>query len=262
MGIASIVQFISAKLGFSLKRGVALPDERYFLRPTLEMVLTAYLGANPSARFIQIGASDGKETDIARTWVDAYGLKGILVEPLPEAFSRLVENYGGREGLLFENAAISPGGTPLPFFRLYPDYAKRAKGPIKERPLPDRLSSFDREHILRHVEYNGDWKDIIEEIQIPCLSLAQLVEKHAYSGVEILFVDAEGYDYPILMENDWDKVRPEVILFEHVHIDRKDRERLTKRLIEAGYLWVPVGINTIAVRKDVTLGGEMEEFPT
>lgn len=262
MGIASIVQFISAKLGFSVKRGVALQDERYFLWPTLEMVIGTFLEKRNAATFVQIGAYDGVDSDILHSWLERYPLSGVLVEPVPETFEKLLAQCGHRSGLKFENVAISPRGDSQPFYRLYPDYLERARHPVKSRPEPGQLSSFDPQHILKHVPYNGDWHDIIETLEIPCLSLSDLLAKHEIEALDLLLVDAEGADFPILMEHDWESCKPSIVIFEHIHIPRRDREELIGKLIKEGYRWAPSGLNTIAVHESVDLKSGPGDFPT
>ena len=57
--------------------------------------------------FIQIGAHDGKTNDYIYPVARELGWRGILVEPIPYLFERLVENYQGSQGLIFENVALA-----------------------------------------------------------------------------------------------------------------------------------------------------------
>src|SRR5262245_39816525 len=56
---------------------------------------------------VNIGAMDGVTFDGTRGYINAYGWKGLFVEPIPELFERLVKSFEGVAGVLFERAAIS-----------------------------------------------------------------------------------------------------------------------------------------------------------
>src|ERR1043165_8619029 len=56
--------------------------------------------------FIQVGAHDGLHYDPIRPWVEKFHWSGVLAEPQPIIFKRLVENYKNEPQLKFENVAI------------------------------------------------------------------------------------------------------------------------------------------------------------
>src|SRR5687768_9883737 len=61
-------------------------------------------------KFVQIGSNDGLGSDPLRQFIIRDHWKGILVEPLPDTFRKLLKNYEGYEHkaeLYFENVAIS-----------------------------------------------------------------------------------------------------------------------------------------------------------
>jgi hypothetical protein len=68
-------------------------------------------------RFIQIGASDGLRWDPFRRFIIGGNWQGLLVEPLPDVFALLKQNYAHRvtQGLKFLNAAVSDTDTNLSF---------------------------------------------------------------------------------------------------------------------------------------------------
>jgi hypothetical protein len=61
--------------------------------------------------FIQIGAYDGRKGDPIYELVRVNRCSGILVEPQPDIFERLKQNYAGFSGLAFEQAAIVEEGN-------------------------------------------------------------------------------------------------------------------------------------------------------
>jgi hypothetical protein len=65
--------------------------------------------------------------------------------------------------------------------------------------------------------YNNfeDFK-MIEEISVPTMTLKEVYKMHESKllNLDILSVDVEGLDLVVLKSNDWDLLRPKVIVFE------------------------------------------------
>ena len=78
-------------------------------------IVDAYAERNADFFFIQVGANDGVRNDPIGPKVKKYGWHGVLIEPQPDLFEKLKENYRGYGGLHFENAAVSsvPGIVSL-----------------------------------------------------------------------------------------------------------------------------------------------------
>jgi len=57
---------------------------------------------------------------------------------------------------------------------------------------------------------------IINTIQIPVVTLKQILDEHLPLGTKIDFmtIDAEGFDHEVISSNDWGRYRPRVILIE------------------------------------------------
>src|SRR5271166_6111911 len=72
----------------------------------LELLLTKVSAERAGFYFIQVGANDGLKDDPLRRFVSKYHWRGILVEPQPQVFERLVKNYEAEKQLVFENVAI------------------------------------------------------------------------------------------------------------------------------------------------------------
>lgn len=57
---------------------------------------------------------------------------------------------------------------------------------------------------------------LVETLQIPVVTLKQILDEHLPSGTQIDFmtIDAEGFDHEVIVSNDWSRYRPRVILIE------------------------------------------------
>jgi hypothetical protein len=82
------------------------PVERPYI-DALDFILKDRIKENPDFFFLQIGANDGHTDDPIVGLVKKYHLRGLLVEPQPATFKRLVKNYQGEDQLMFENALIT-----------------------------------------------------------------------------------------------------------------------------------------------------------
>ena len=62
-----------------------------------------YIGKNyPNASVIQIGAMDGINFDDTRGFLDMYKWDSLLIEPIPDIFNELKENFKDRTNYIFE----------------------------------------------------------------------------------------------------------------------------------------------------------------
>ena len=186
--------------------------------------------------FVQIGAHEGNTfSDPVFHLARRHGWNGVLVEPVPYVFEKLVANYAGHPGTLrFENAAISSQAGQRDFYCVderHPQFERLSR-------FHTQLGSFHEDHL----QSIGRLQDAssIRKVTVPCLTFHQLLEKHGLEHVDLLFVDTEGHDVEILMSIDFTRVRPGVIVFENMHSDgtgqRGDRYRqCLEKLEEQGY---------------------------
>ena len=189
--------------------------------------------------FIQIGANDGVIYDPIHRYVNCYRWRGILVEPLRDCFARLQSNYSGNSKLIFENIAISSKDEVRPFYRIKEglDYLPEwCKG----------LGTFNQDVLLTHRWALPDIERYVERIDVPCISLSMLLEKHGVEAVDLLQIDTEGYDYEIIKQIDFEWFKPALIAFEHQYIARQDWEDCKNLLKNHGYSMTHHLGNTLA----------------
>ena len=160
---------------------------------------------------------------------DAGGWRGILVEPVPHIFERLAARHAGTPRLTLERCAIAETPGELTFYHLAP--SDDASLP----PWYDQLGSFSRDQVLKHRTAIPDIEQRLVEIQVPSLSLRQLCERHAVERIDLLHVDAEGYDFQILKMLDFRQLPPSTILFEHLHLSAGERQAAAELLQGHGY---------------------------
>jgi FkbM family methyltransferase len=206
--------------------------------PLFEWAVERLLTVCPEPYFVQVGANDGVRDDPIRHLILKHSLRGLLVEPVPSLFNQLQQNYAGTPGLIFENSAImsTDGVCKLYFIPAAPDVPDWALGNV----------SFDPQVLLKHANEIPNVKNRIESVDVTGLSVTSLLKKHAINAVNILQVDAEGFDYQVIKMFLEAGLRPEVIHYEFIHLSYEDQARCREMLGAAGYRVMNVGSNTVA----------------
>ena len=69
--------------------------------------------------------------------------------------------------------------------------------------------------------------------ELPALGLAHIDGPRELIA---LVIDAEGYDATILKTIDWNRLRPWLLIYEHVHLAAERAERVKARLGRHGYV--------------------------
>jgi len=79
------------------------------------------------------------------------------------------------------------------------------------------MNSFSPE-FLKQIEM---LEHVKQEISIPTMPLAEVLERHLPPGqpIDFLNVDVEGHDLEVLESNDWQRFRPRVIVVEDEGLD-------------------------------------------
>jgi FkbM family methyltransferase len=189
---------------------------------------------------LQVGANDGVTNDPLHPYLSRHGWGGLLVEPLVDVFeNELKATYRGNPRVILENVALAYSEGALPLYRVAISDSRWATG----------LSSFRRESIEGHVE-NGyvqrkarqegsrvpdDPDEIIDSVDVPTLTVDQLLAKHGVGELDVLCVDTEGYDFEILKLVDFARLAPEVVLFESKNLSDADYREAQELLRGHGY---------------------------
>jgi FkbM family methyltransferase len=191
---------------------------------------------------VQIGANDGSRYDPYRPHIEKYHFSGVLVEPIPAVYKKLVQNYKEQTQLRFENAAIGPEEGNLPLYMLWDE-----NGNIDELSV---FASFNEQEVLK-CKKRADRSLRIDSLLVPVITFSQLLKKHEINAVSLLAIDTEGFDYQILQSINFHKIRPKIIEYEHSHLAEKDEQSCIKLLNAMGYeLHRYFGDDTIAVLRE------------
>jgi FkbM family methyltransferase len=229
-GIKRLLQ----SFGYDLVRYVA-PFERPF--DVLGLLIQEVLQDHPEFFFVQVGANDGILDDPLRASILKHKLSGLLIEPIPEYFTRLKAHYCDQTQLLFENCALAPKAGELELFRV--------KASAKNLPSSSQgIASFQKSHLLQHQIPS----EAIESLRVPCKTLSSLLQKHQISAIHLLQIDTEGYDAVLLQATFMENLFPAIIQYEHCHLWPKDRLACKKLLDQHGYRFIEISKDTLAYK--------------
>ncbi|OIR19137.1 hypothetical protein GALL_00160 [mine drainage metagenome] len=80
------------------------------------------------------------------------------------------------------------------------------------------LNTFSEQEAIKK---NRPPYHIVETIQIPVVTLKQILDENLPSGtgIDFMTIDAEGFDHEIIISNDWARYRPRVLLVELLNTD-------------------------------------------
>jgi FkbM family methyltransferase len=196
----------------------------------LPFVVAHQIQRKPDFTFLQIGAFDGIGDDHLYQLVTKHRLRGILVEPQPDAFAQLEKLYGEQSQLTLLQAAISDreGTRDL--------YCQRGEASM--------AASFDRAHLLRH----GIPDDEIIILSVACHTIESALRAGRLEHVDLVQIDAEGYDWPIIRSIDFAKLRPAIIRFEYRNLSTADADACVEFLAAQGYRFLIEPRDIIALR--------------
>jgi FkbM family methyltransferase len=207
----------------------------------LRLFIRDALDRTPDFFLVQIGAHDGvRMDDPVRPAVERYQIGALLVEPLPDLFEALKHNYASHPQVRFAKCAVGTANGTQTFYRI------RADAPLPKDA--QGLASFDRRNLTTERQGVPGLDAHIESIEVDTVTLPDLLERFAVPRVDALVVDAEGFDATIVNAALDAGLRPELLLYESVHLSRPQQNDLLKRLIAAGYRFVEVGLDTYACR--------------
>jgi len=213
---------------------------------TLDRFLKDLFKKESISGLIQIGANDGVRFDIINKYIKQYKIKSILVEPIQEYFKELKKNYTDCENIFFENLAISVKDQINYLYKVktidLEKYDEHIKG----------ISSFDFNHLIKH----GVKKKHITKEKIKNISIVKLFKKYNFD-INLLFIDAEGYDGDIVIDLFQNSNFKPIIVIEYVHIQVSTIKTLNNLLKEKNYRYFKINENLICIPNEISISLEI-----
>jgi len=145
--------------------------------------------------FIQIGANIGKHPNDPIWPLVQKGWRGICIEPIPHSFIKLQQCYKNIEGCFLEQVAIS------------------------DKSGEATISWCEQDESQQASMYNT-WHTNNQTVIVKAVTLDDICVTYDLIGVpfKLLQIDAEGADGVIIVSTDFERVQPEYVRYEFVHI--------------------------------------------
>lgn len=210
-----IKQFLESK-------GFSIVDKRDYFH--VEPFLYRQIRQKGSFFFVQIGANDGVSFDPIHPFVTKYSsnnvsIRGIVIEPMTDAYRQLCRNYSQFPGIVTINAAIHNTEKEMTLYKVDPKK-------LDQLPVGSKgIASFDPDHYKR----SGTPPECIVTEKVACVSFNELVNTHKVMAIDLLQMDTEGYDAEIILNFDFQRIRPKIIRFEHgLQFGTMSKEKFTQ----------------------------------
>lgn len=181
--------------------------------------------------FVDIGAHDG--VSFSNTYaLERLGWTGLAVEPIPEAYARLVAN---RRCATLCGCIGAPAGRRR--FRRVEGYAEMLSGLVAD---------CDPRHETRIAGEVAREGGAVREIEVECYDIHAALAAHGLPRVDYLSIDVEGGEAAILRSIDFTRVDIAIIGVENNYDDPAAWRVLTR----SGYaLHSKVGADEFYVRR-------------
>ncbi len=191
--------------------------------------------------FVSIGANDGVKNDHLASFITKYKWHGIMIEPMPDNFTRLKKHFGDNKNIVLENMGVSEKNDISDFYYIK-DIAP------DEPDWYDQVGSFDRDVFYKNISVEPSLLNRVGVEKIQTSTLDEITRKHGFGKIDLVMIDTEGYDYKILKSLDLDKINAEIIIFEYEWLTNYETKQAIKMLVHAGYRTIINGIDCIAIK--------------
>lgn len=226
--------------------GFDIIKKNHHTETSFQLILESFIRTkkylNEDFFLVQIGANDGVTNDPIQKFLIKNNCNALLVEPLPDVFEKLKNNYN-RKDINFVNAAIFEKDTLVPIYRISPKYEEKFKSLYKPNANPSGITSLNPDYVKNFLiklapKYfkNHNIDEWIEKILVPGITFDTLVNKYKIAKIDVLQIDTEGYDFEVLKMAFASKIDdPLVINFEYKCLNNKEIYTVINLLLEKDY---------------------------
>jgi FkbM family methyltransferase len=201
-----------------------------------DILLDALFDGQESGFFIEVGAFDGYTFAVTYA-LEAQGWTGLLIEPVPSLHAKAEAR---RPGARVVNAALSRKGS---------------SGTARfVHTLAEGDERYDASSYLQDPDASGfsmrPPKTGVEHVEVTLTTMDDLLADHD-GPVDVVVIDVEGGELPLLDGFDLERFKPRVILIEDYGLGRDPA--ILDHLSARGYVHVAwLSYNRLLIHKDET----------
>ena len=187
---------------------------------------------------VQIGANDGVRFDDLNEFINKYKIQSLLVEPIKNNFNKLKKKYINSNFVMLENSAIFTSTKDLFLYKVEEKYLH-----YYDVHIPG-ITSLDKNHLLKH---GVKLKHIVKE-SVKTITIIELLNKYNIKNLDLLYIDAEGYDGNIVLDFlSYSLLKP-IIIFEYIHIQNEVLNKVILK-IDQDYKIFSLNENLVCIPK-------------
>ena len=228
--IKSLAKKILSKYGFNQGK---ITTVKYEI-----MYLLLFGLQSKNTKIIQIGANDGD--DLLNKFNNRFKdkISYIGIEPQQTPFNKLKKNYHGFKNFNFLQGCVGKKGN-FEFYYLNNNYKEfKKKNNLK---YGDGASTLIKENLSRRlIKNNLNPETYVSKYNLDVFPLQELlkinnIDSNNFKDIDLLQVDAEGYDDEVLYNSNIDFFKPKYINFEYKNLTKDKLESLIKFLNKNSY---------------------------
>ncbi len=180
--------------------------------------------------YVQVGANDGFLDDPVFKIAHARDWSGLLIEPNPSYFAALSAKYAERPKFTLINSGVSEAEGQMDLHYLAPE--AEAKYPAWARGC----ASLDKSRLAETLStVTPPEPDDLTSTTIKLRRLDDLLASENVTRTDLLVIDVEGHEVPVLNSFDLETFRPTAILIESNAGREEDDIAIRQILASAGY---------------------------
>jgi len=222
------------------------------------VALSTSLGFRKVISIVQIGANDGRFNDPIFPFVSKHidRTRILLVEPQTQIIPFLRANYAAHPGAIVANNAVGPEGE-MTLYAVSDQYWGDCLTPYADHDwpsyrAPSGITSTDRDRVVAWARkyYRGPLaaESVVIGLTVQSLGLPRLMELSGFdSPIDLLQVDAEGFDDQAIYSSEVEKLLPAIINFENQHLSAQRQRDLQTFLSDLEYEVIKDKVDTIAI---------------
>jgi FkbM family methyltransferase len=177
-----------------------------------DIILSGFFTELKKGFYVDVGANHPDALSVTKYFYDR-GWNGINLEPNQTLYKEIVKQRP-RDININIGAADKPGELIL-----------------REYPAGDGLSTFSKVTQKNYKKESNEYKNYTnnyEDHVVPVQTLEQIFKENKIETINFMNVDVEGFEYEVLVGNNWDKYRPQVICIEANNLVKDWRPLLNK----------------------------------
>lgn len=239
---------------------------KYFYSPSkggLNDFLNQYSKTKPSSfTVIQIGANDGMYHDPIHKYIKRNKWKGVLLEPQSYVYENFLSKiYQRNKGIHAVCAAIGEEDGSQKLYKIGFTNMRWATG-LASFDVKQIKAAYDSGQVKKNcfrygLEIPTSPSEQIASEDVDVISPTTLMKRYQISEIDLLQIDAEGFDYNVIRMFDIAKNKPKAIVFENMHLSEQDSKDCFSLLKSNDYAWQNFDANTLAMQRPL---GDFSSF--